>query len=116
MSAGSPLPDLKLERTIHEKARLLVLASLSSSGSSELSFTELKEALGYSSGNLSIQIRNLEEAGYVSVKKDYRGKRPYTGVSMTERGEAALEEYITELELLVAALRSGKATTDSRDA
>jgi DNA-binding transcriptional ArsR family regulator len=105
MSPASGLVGLELDRLIHEKSRLMILAFLSSSPEPELGFMELREALGMSAGNLSIQLRNLEEAGYVRSRKSFRGNKPYTGIGLAPQGKRALEAYLSELEVVVATLK-----------
>lgn len=85
-------PDLSnLDRVIHEPARLTLVALLSSVESTDFLFL-LKES-GLSKGNLSVQLSRLEEAGYVNIKKTFRGKVPHTEYRLTKKGRAAFEAY-----------------------
>lgn len=86
----------------------MILTYLASSECEETPFTELKAALDFSAGNLSIQLRTLEEAGYVDIEKGYKEKRPYTGVRLTIDGKKAIESYLSDLELIIASLRGEK--------
>ena len=56
----------RLDRTIHERSRLLILSHLASNRKREISFNELQEQLGFTSGNLSAQLKKLRQAGYVT--------------------------------------------------
>jgi DNA-binding MarR family transcriptional regulator len=105
MNGAKDLGGLELDRTIHEKARLMILAFLSSSSEPETGFKELRDALGLSAGNLSIQLKNLDEAGYVDMEKGYRNNKPYTAVRLTAKGRRSLEAYLAELEVVVASLK-----------
>lgn len=112
----------KLDRVIHERARLMILASLMSSQEPETGFTELKQRLGLSAGNLSIQLKNLSEAGYVKIAKSFVGRKPNTSVRITARGSAALSRYLAEMEGLIKSLkpaagrgRAGKGDGDGGD-
>jgi DNA-binding MarR family transcriptional regulator len=67
----------------------------------ELSFTELRDALGMTDGNLTTHIRTLLEAGYVSVAKSYQNNRPLTTCSLTSKGRKAFAAYINLLEEIV---------------
>jgi DNA-binding MarR family transcriptional regulator len=67
----------------------------------ELSFTELRDTLAMTDGNLSVHIRTLQEAGYVSVAKSFRNNRPLTTCALTPAGKQAFAEYITVLEQIV---------------
>ena len=80
----NPEPFLRLDRVIHEKGRLAIMSMLAASA--ELSFTELRDALGMTDGNLTTHIRTLQEAGYVAVAKSFRNNRPLTTCSVTTAG------------------------------
>jgi DNA-binding transcriptional ArsR family regulator len=95
----NPEPFLQLDRVIHEKGRLAIMSMLAAS--SELSFTELRDALGMTDGNLTTHIRTLQEAGYVSVAKSFQKKRPLTTCSMTSAGRKAFNDYVNLLERIV---------------
>lgn len=101
-------PDYSVDRVIHEQARLAILTYLASSESREVPFTELKDALEMTAGNLSIQLRNLESAGYVQITKDIAGRRPVTSVSMTMEGMDALKDYIAKMEEILKTLKSAE--------
>ncbi|MCX7028151.1 MAG: transcriptional regulator [Spirochaetes bacterium] len=97
------IPDL--DKVIHERARLRILVFLASSAESETGFTDLKSGLGMTAGNLSAQLSTLEEAGYIALRKTFIGKKPFTGVSLTLSGDKALEQYLDEMESMLAAAR-----------
>lgn len=99
----------RLDRVVHEPSRLRVLVHLASSEGGEEGFVALREALGLTAGNLSVQLRTLEAAGLVSLAKGYRDNRPATTVRLTARGGRALEEYLDEMEGMIRALRSAPA-------
>lgn len=61
------------------------------------SFSELKDVLSASQGNLSVQIRKLEDAGYISVDKRIVDRKPLTTVRLTETGAKAFADYIKAL-------------------
>ncbi len=103
---GSSISGLDLDNVIHERSRLRILTFLASS-EGEVGFQELREALGFSSGNLSVQLRTLEEAGYLRIDKRFVANKSYTGLRLTEAGESALTAYLAELEIIVASLRGG---------
>ena len=95
----NPEAFLQLDRVIHEKGRLAIMSMLAASP--ELSFTELREALKMTDGNLTTHIRTLQEAGYVSVTKSFQNNRPLTTCSLTAPGKKAFGEYINLLEQLI---------------
>lgn len=96
---------VELDRVIHERARLVLLTYLASSDRVETSFTELRDKLGFTAGNLSVQLRTLEEAGYVKIDKRFVSHKPFTGVRLTVKGEKAITTYLGNLEVIVTALR-----------
>lgn len=69
--------------------------------SPELSFTELRDTLAMTDGNLTTHIRTLQEAGYVSVAKTYQNNRPLTTCALTANGRRAFAGYVTLLEQIV---------------
>lgn len=95
----NPEPFLQLDRVIHEKGRLAIMSMLAASP--ELSFTELRDALEMTDGNLTTHIRTLQEAGYVSVAKSYQNNRPLTTCTLTPTGKKAFASYVNLLEQIV---------------
>lgn len=95
----NPEPFLQLDRVIHEKGRLAIMSMLAASP--ELSFTELRDALNMTDGNLTTHIRTLQEAGYVSVTKSFRNNRPLTTCALTSAGKKAFTNYINLLETII---------------
>ena len=82
---------LTLDRIIHEPARLAILAVLS--GAEEVDFAFMQAATGLTKGNLSRQASKLEEAGYITIRKYFRGKIPATGYRITPAGRDAFASY-----------------------
>ena len=95
----NPEPYQQLDRLIHEKGRLAIMSMLAASP--ELSFTELRDALGMTDGNLTTHIRTLQQEGYVAVAKSYQNHRPLTTCSLTATGRKAFADYINLLEQIV---------------
>jgi DNA-binding HxlR family transcriptional regulator len=98
-----PETFLQLDRVIHEKGRLAIVSALSASP--DLSFTELRELLGMTDGNLTTHLRTLQEAGFLSVTKSFRENRPLTTCALTPAGRKAFSEYIDLLEKIVQEAR-----------
>src|SRR5262245_24678365 len=71
-----------------------------------LTFKELRDLLDMTDGNLSVHMRTLEEAGYVSVQKEFVDRRPRTTYALTEAGRTAFTDYIGTLEAIVAQSRA----------
>ena len=95
----NPEPFLQLDRVIHEKGRLAIMSMLAASP--ELSFTEMRDALSMTDGNLTTHIRTLQEAGYVSVTKSFQNNRPLTTCALTAAGKKAFTNYINLLEQII---------------
>ncbi len=95
----NPEPFLQLDRVIHEKGRLTIMSMLAASP--ELSFTELRDALAMTDGNLTTHIRTLQQAGYLSVTKSFQNNRPLTTCALTVAGRKAFTNYINLLEQII---------------
>jgi DNA-binding MarR family transcriptional regulator len=99
-----PETFLNLDRVIHEKGRLAIMSLLAASP--ELSFTELRDTLSMTDGNVTTHIRTLQEAGYVSVAKTYQKNRPLTTCTLTAAGRKAFTSYINVLEQIIQQTKS----------
>lgn len=95
----------ELDRIIHEPARLQIISYLATRGA-EVPFSELGEKLGLSAGNLSVQLKRLEEAGYLSIAKSFKDNRPLTSVTLTRSGMEALKLYLLELDKMISHLKA----------
>lgn len=84
-----------LDPLLHSQLRLAVMSLLMSLESAE--FTFLKEKTNSTAGNLSVQLDKLSEAGYISVEKSFRGKKPLTTCKITRKGLKAFEDYVNNL-------------------
>jgi len=89
-----------LDPVIHSRIRLAVLSILVSVR--EASFNYLKETIGTTDGNLSASLSKLEEAGYISIKKSFKGKKPLTTCSISEKGRTAFSKYMKALETYIS--------------
>jgi DNA-binding MarR family transcriptional regulator len=89
----------KFDELILSKTRLGIIAALI--GGDKLDFTYLRNALKLSDGNLSIQIRKLEEAGYIKVEKVFVDRKPKTFCKITRKGQRAVKNLIGKLEALI---------------
>jgi DNA-binding MarR family transcriptional regulator len=90
---------LQLDRVIHEKGRLAIMSMLAATP--ELSFTEMRDALAMTDGNLTTHIKALQQEGYVTIAKSVQNRRPLTTCSLTTVGRKAFAEYINLLEKIV---------------
>jgi DNA-binding MarR family transcriptional regulator len=84
-------PFAGLDRVVHAPARLMVLTYLYVVESAEFIF--LMRLTGLTWGNLSSHLSKLEEAGYIAIEKEFRGKKPHTMIRLTDEGRAAFRAY-----------------------
>jgi DNA-binding MarR family transcriptional regulator len=80
-----------IDQVIHAPARLMVLTYLYVVESVDYVF--LVRLTGLTWGNLSTHLNKLEGAGYVTINKEFRGKKPHTTISLTKQGRVAFREY-----------------------
>ena len=95
----NPEPFLQLDRVIHEKGRLAIMSLLAASP--QLPFTEMRDALSMTDGNVTAHLRTLHESGYVAVTKAFTSGRQVTSYSLTPEGRKAFTAYIDLLEQIV---------------
>lgn len=99
-NSGAPFAYEGLERVIHEKARLGILASLVAHAEG-LAFSDLKQLCALTDGNLNRHLQVLQDAGLVDVCKRISNKRPQTLCRLTMEGRRRFVEYIGVLERIV---------------
>lgn len=96
-----------MNEIIHQPMRLKIMAALNAlETGAAIEFPRLKAMVGATDGNLGAHVSTLENAGYVTVKKDFVGKKPRTRVSMTRAGRRAFHDHVTYLRDIVDAARS----------
>lgn len=100
-----PAEALALDSLIHERVRLGIVSALA--GHERLAFTDLRDSLGLTDGNLSAHARKLEDAGYLESHKSFVDRVPRTEYELTKRGRAELERYLAHLEAVIQAAREG---------
>ena len=84
-----------LDPILHSQLRLSIVSLLV--GLEEAEFVYLKEKTNTSAGNLSLQLDKLQKAGYVSIKKGFKGKYPVTTCKLTAKGLKAFERSVTTI-------------------
>ena len=90
----------EIDEVIHGRVRLGIMAYLS--GVEAADFSELKARLQTTDGNLSVHLRKLEEAGFVSVTKSFQGRKPLTKAGLTAAGREAFVSYLEQISRLVS--------------
>ena len=84
-----------LDPILHSQLRLSIVSILISL--KETDFNYVKETTGATSGNISIQIKKLQDAGYIQVEKSFKNNYPNTTISITKKGIEAFEIYVSNL-------------------
>ena len=104
---NAPLKRLvdELDPLLHERGRLAIVSVLAADS---LTFTELRDTLGMTDGNLSVHLQKLEEKGYVAIEKQFVGRRPQTSCRLTKPGHRAFARYLDHLEAIVRQGRGQK--------
>ena len=96
-----PTPN-ELDPLIHERLRLGILSALAVQES--LSFIELRSLLQTTDGNLGVQARKLEDAGYIVCSKGFEDRKPKSVYRLSSVGRNALELYLETLSDLLPKL------------
>ena len=96
----------ELDKVIHERMRLGIISALAAN--EKLSFSDLKNLLNTTDGNVSVHARKLEDAGYITMKKSFCGRVPLTEYKITAAGRKALEQYLNHMEALIKAMKGTK--------
>lgn len=96
------MPDFdyqQLDDIIHSRIRLAVMSVLVSV--EEADFTFLRDKVNATDGNISVHLRKLEDAGYITVSKTFVDRKPATSYRLTAKGRKAFELYIERLESFI---------------
>ncbi len=84
-----------LDPLLHSQLRLAIVSLLVSE--EKTTFSQIKEVTKATSGNISVQIQKLEQAGYITVQKSFKDNYPNTEMQLTPKGLQAFEEYVMAL-------------------
>ena len=84
-----------LNPILHSQLRLAIISFLASNEKSD--FNEIKKLTKATSGNISVQIKKLEKAGYITIKKGFLNNYQHTTIEITKTGIDAFEEYVTAI-------------------
>lgn len=99
-------PITDIDPLIHAPTRLKIMAYLSIVESAD--FTFLMRQTGLTRGNLSVNLRKLEEAGYVSIAKEFVDRIPRTLIRLTDEGHQAIQAYRENMQLVLNELLDQK--------
>ncbi len=101
-----PEKDIKLEELdpiLHERVRLAIMVLLSET--EELDYNTIRGYLEVTDGNLASHLRKLEDHGLIKVRKTFKGRRPRTYYSLTEKGREKLLSYLAALKSLISRVK-----------
>ena len=97
---GSPLT---LDKVLHGPLRLGIVAALATAEAR--AFTELRDSVGATDGNLNASLNKLEQAGYVSATRKVENRTVRTEFRLTRAGQKALADYLAQLDRILGPLR-----------
>ena len=100
---GEPISSV-LDKLIHDRVRLGIISALAVND--RLSFTDLRDLLALTDGNLSVHARKLEDGGYITCQKGFDGRVPKSEFKISAAGKKALERYLGHMEALIEATRA----------
>ncbi len=89
-----------LDTAFEHRARLAIGVLLARH--SEISFARFKQQLELTDGNLGAQLRKLEDAGYLSLRRDFVERKPVTWYQLTSTGREALDSHLGALQAMIA--------------
>lgn len=101
MAADNPFDHHGIDDVIHGRIRLGVVAYLSAVD--HALFSELRDKVGATDGNLSAHLRKLEDAGYITVDKSFAARKPRTQLALTATGRKAWSAWLHRIEILTTA-------------
>jgi DNA-binding MarR family transcriptional regulator len=98
-SDNSLQPIADLDRVVHSPPRLMILAYLAAVDSADFIF--LMNQVELTRGNLSSHLKTLEEAGYISIEKEFVDKVPRTLIRLTDEGREAIQTYREQMRMII---------------
>lgn len=93
-------PTLNIDPVLEHRVRLTIGVLLARNNA--MKFSRFKELLDVTDGNLGAQLRKLEDAGYIKVRKTFEGRRPATWYRLTRKGRRAVDTHVRQLRSLLA--------------
>ena len=93
----------EIDNVIHGRLRLGIMAYLADAEAAD--FTELKQVLDATQGNLGANLITLEEAGYIAIEKSFVGRKPLTRARITPDGREAFRRYLLQMAKLIETLK-----------
>ncbi len=88
-----------LNPLLHSQLRLSIISFLVTNGTSD--FNELKKITKATSGNLSVQLKKLEKAKYITITKGFLNNYQHTSIEISNDGIDAFEEYVKAIKAYI---------------
>jgi predicted transcriptional regulator len=88
-----------INKAFDNKVRLGIMSALMVN--KHLDFNTLKDILGVTDGNLASHIKALEKVDYISIEKQFIGKKPNTKYRISKLGKLEFKKHINALEKLI---------------
>jgi DNA-binding MarR family transcriptional regulator len=89
----------ELDPLLHERGRMAIVSVLAAVD--RMTFTELRDTLEMTDGNLSVHLQKLEDKSYLAIDKQFVGRRPQTTCRLTRTGRQAFTRYLDQLQAIV---------------
>ena len=89
----------RINKVFESRVRLGIMSILAVN--EDVDFGTFKGLLNLTDGNLSSHLSALEILNYITVKKEFVGKKPKTTYRVTENGRKVFNEHLNELEKLL---------------
>jgi len=105
-SDARPVSNLvHMDPLIHERTRLAIVTALYTTAENGYSFSDLRDTLSLTDGNLMTHLRTLEDAELIERIKEGAGRNSNTVIQLSSNGRKAFKNYLDQLETLVRAAR-----------
>ena len=105
MATASPANPLDaLDPVLEHRVRLAIGVLLARHG--EISFAAFKQQLQLTDGNLGSQLRKLEDAGYIALRRDFVERKPVTWYRLTSAGRKAVDRHLKALQAVIASAQA----------
>lgn len=101
MAANNPISGLN--KIFDNRIRLGVMSALAVN--EEINFNDLKQLLEVTDGNLATHLQNLEDNGFIKVRKGFIGRKTNTTYAITKAGQKAFADHISGLEKMIRKLK-----------
>jgi DNA-binding HxlR family transcriptional regulator len=88
-----------INKTFDHRVRLGIMSALMVNDF--VDFNTLKELLEVTDGNLASHLKALEKVAYITVTKEFIGRKPNTKYSTTAIGAEAFKKHIAALEKII---------------